>query len=192
QRVLDEGGGGGERLIGRGGRQHDQVDVLRLKPRGLQRLARGIDGERGGRFVVLGDIALADAGALDDPLVAGIDALRELGIGDHAARKRRAAAADDRADHFAPPLPLVTRRRASPSAARSALIRWVRSSSSRRAATATALATPAALALPWLFTTTPLRPRKTAPLWLFGSRWWRSSSVAGRETRNPILERSEL
>ena len=61
-----------------------------------------------------------------------------------------------------------------------------------RAATATALATPAAVALPWLFTTTPLRPRKTAPLWLLGSRWWRSSSVAGRDTRKPIFERSEL
>ena len=31
------------------------------------------------------------------------------------------------------------------------------------AATPMALATPLGLALPWLFTTTPLRPRKTAP-----------------------------
>ena len=34
----------------------------------------------------------------------------------------------------------------------------------------TEVATPTALAEPWLFTTTPLRPRNTAPLWLLGSR----------------------
>ena len=32
-------------------------------------------------------------------------------------------------------------------------------------------AMPLGLALPWLFTTSPFSPRKTAPLWLFGSRW---------------------
>ena len=31
-------------------------------------------------------------------------------------------------------------------------------------------ATPSADAEPWLFTTMPLRPRNTAPLWLLGSR----------------------
>jgi hypothetical protein len=51
---------------------------------------------------------------------------------------------------------------------------------------------PRALALPWLFTTMPLRPRNTAPLWLFGIEMMRSRSVAGREIRKPILERSEL
>ena len=45
-----------------------------------------------------------------------------------------------------------------------AVIRSVTSSSSSRAVTATALATPRALALPWLFTTMPLRPRNTPPL----------------------------
>ena len=71
-------------------------------------------------------------------------------------------------------------------------MRSVTSASSSRAVTATAFATPAALALPWLFTTMPLRPRKTAPLWLLGSRWCLSSSVAGREIKNPILDRNEL
>ena len=51
---------------------------------------------------------------------------------------------------------------------------------------------PISLAPPWLFTTSPLSPRKTAPLWLLGSRWSRSSSVAGREIRKPIFERTEL
>src|SRR5204863_501016 len=75
--------------------------------------------------------------------------------------------------------------------ARSSEILRVRSSRTIRAATRIALAAPRSVALPWLFTTSPLRPRKTAPLWLLGSRWWRSSSVAGREIRNPIFERTE-
>src|SRR5690606_39196854 len=120
------------------------------------------------------------------------DLLRQLRVADNALRQRGAGALDDCADHL-PPFPLPDLRScASPSSARSAAIRWVRSSSSSRAATSTAFATPPALALPCDFTTTPLRPMNTAPLWLLGSRWCLSSSVAGRETRKPTFERKEL
>ena len=72
------------------------------------------------------------------------------------------------------------------------MILRVMSSRTIRAATRMALATPLSLALPWLFTTRPLRPRKTAPLWLFGIEMVASSSVAGREIRKPIFDRIEL
>ena len=71
------------------------------------------------------------------------------------------------------------------------LLRRVMSSATSLAATPIALATPCASAPPWLFTTMPFSPRKTAPLCWLGSRWWRSSSVAGREIRNPTFERNE-
>jgi hypothetical protein len=55
-----------------------------------------------------------------------------------------------------------------------------------------ALATPLAFALPWLFTTMPLRPRKTAPLWLLGSRWGAAARLPGREISKQTFERMEL
>ena len=89
-----------------------------------------------------------------------IDPLGELGIGDAARRQRGTGADDDRtAAHCA-----ASWARRADTLARSSVILRVRSSRTIRAATRTALATPLSLALPWLFTTMPLRPRKTAPL----------------------------
>ena len=44
---------------------------------------------RRGRLAGAGDAALADAGALDDPLVAGVDALLEVGVGEPLLGERR-------------------------------------------------------------------------------------------------------
>ena len=51
--------------------------------------------QRRRRLVVGRDVALADAGALDDPLVGGLDHAFEIGILHDAARQRRANAAHD-------------------------------------------------------------------------------------------------
>src|SRR5690606_38504649 len=188
---LDRGRGRREGMVGRSRRQHDQVDFARRDAGVGQRRAGRRGGQRAGRLALARDVARADAGTLANPLVAGVDSLGQLVVGHAPGGERRAGALEYGTDQLeAPTLPL-SRRRCSPSSARSAAMRSVRLSSSSRAATATALATPAALAPPCDFTITPLRPRKTAPLWLFGSRWWRSSSVAGRDTRKPIFERSD-
>ena len=42
---------------------------------GRHRLLRGLDREVGGDLALGGEVALADAGALDDPLVGGVDEL---------------------------------------------------------------------------------------------------------------------
>ena len=47
------------------------------------------------QLVVVGDVALADARALDDPLVARVDDLRQVGVGHDALGQMRADAADD-------------------------------------------------------------------------------------------------
>ena len=69
--------------------------VLRAPPR-RPRIARSEVSLAVGR-----DVALADAGALDDPLVGGVEALRQLGIGQDlaAADRRRSRRRCERARH---------------------------------------------------------------------------------------------
>ena len=153
---LDLGGGGREGVVGRRGRDDDQADVRRRQTRRLQRLARRIGAQRRGRFIGFGDMAKADAGAFDDPFVAGIDAFGEFGVGNAGARERRAGAGEDSAPgHAAASLRKL---------ARSSVTWRVMSFSTSSAHRCTAFATPFASALPWLLSTTPLRPRNTAPL----------------------------
>ena len=61
-------------------------------------LARGIGGERRGRLALAGDVAAADAGALDDPLVGGVDLPGELLIVDAAGGQSGAGAGEDGAE----------------------------------------------------------------------------------------------
>ena len=51
--------------------------------------------EVGGHLAVGRDVALADAGALHDPLVGGVDHPRQFGVGEDALRQIAAAAEDD-------------------------------------------------------------------------------------------------
>src|ERR1700761_3967208 len=93
---LDRNGGGGKRLIRRRGRQHDQIDRLSIdfgvSERGLSRM----HGQIGGEFTWRCNAALVDSGALDDPLVRGIDLEREIAVGEHLARQVTAASEYDR------------------------------------------------------------------------------------------------
>ena len=64
-------------IVRRRGRQHDEIDRLRIdlrmRERGLRRAHRHMRGQFAGR----GDAALVDAGALHDPLVRGVDLARQ-------------------------------------------------------------------------------------------------------------------
>ena len=62
-----------------------------------RRLAREIRRRDAG----IDDVALADAGALHDPLVAGVDHLLEVGVGQHARRHVGREAGDARAERRA-------------------------------------------------------------------------------------------
>ena len=67
----------------------------RIDPAQFQRLLRGLRAHVGGEFVLRRDAPLADAGARADPLVARIDHLLQLGVGQHAAGQI-GAGGDDR------------------------------------------------------------------------------------------------
>ena len=81
-------------MVRRGRRHDDQVDLggvdAGIGDRGLGRL----EADDRGRLVIGSDVALADAGALDDPLVAGVDLLSEFGIGNDAGGQIGAATDD--------------------------------------------------------------------------------------------------
>jgi hypothetical protein len=86
----------GKGVVRRRGRQHDQVDRLRIDPGIGQRGARGIDRQMRGELALGGDVALPDAGALHDPLVGRVDPRRQFGIGQDLLRQIGAAAEHDR------------------------------------------------------------------------------------------------
>ena len=77
-----------------------------LRERGRARGQR----EVGERLLLRGDAPLADAGALEDPLVGGVDVLRELVVRDHAVR-HVAAEPGDRDVHAGLPAPITARPR---------------------------------------------------------------------------------
>ena len=62
----------------------------------MQRRARGLDCQMRGELALGGDVALADASALHDPLVRGVDPGRQFGIGQDVPRQVGAAAEHDR------------------------------------------------------------------------------------------------
>src|SRR6185369_14233440 len=96
------------------------------------------------RLAFAGDMARANAGALDDPLVGRIDGFRELLVAHHALRQSAADSANNRtASHCAASLAKAWARKLS----RSSPIFRVMSLRIMRAETWIALATPLGLAL---------------------------------------------
>ena len=71
--VLHEAGGGGEEHVRRDGGDDDGFDFGGVDAAGGEALAGGFDGEIAGADTLVDDVALADAGALGDPLVVGGD-----------------------------------------------------------------------------------------------------------------------
>ena len=81
QRVADERAGVRNGLLGRGGRDDEQVDIIGGDARGLDRGGARFGRERRGALVGRRDRAFANAGALDDPFVGGRDEVFQLAIG---------------------------------------------------------------------------------------------------------------
>jgi hypothetical protein len=83
----------GKVLLGVEVARNDQVDIVRRHSGIAECGPRSDFTERGGRLVVCRDMALANAGALGDPLVRGFDHALEIGILHDAARQRQPHAA---------------------------------------------------------------------------------------------------
>ena len=96
ERILDRDRGRRKSVVRRRGRQHDQIDRLRIDAGMVERGTRGIDRQMRGKLAVGGDMALPDAGALHDPLVGSIQPARQFGIGQDLPRQIGAAAEHDR------------------------------------------------------------------------------------------------
>jgi hypothetical protein len=82
----------GKGVVGGGGREHNQIDRLRIHVSRRKRGARGCYCHVGRGFALGRDVPLANAGALRDPLVGGIHHPRQLGIAEDPARQIAAAA----------------------------------------------------------------------------------------------------
>src|SRR4029453_16274702 len=91
--ALNAHGGSGKGPVRRGGRAHHEIDIDRIDAGAHEGLARSGNAEVGGQLAVLGDVALLDAGALLDPRIAGVDAARQIVIGDDALWQMGADAA---------------------------------------------------------------------------------------------------
>ena len=93
---LHRDGAGRKCIVGRRGREHDQVDRLRVDMGVRERGARRMRGHLRGQFAGRGNAALVDAGALHDPFVGRVDLAREIVVGEDLARQIAAAAENDR------------------------------------------------------------------------------------------------
>src|SRR6185369_2405285 len=72
--------------VGRRRADDEEIDVRGGETRLRDRLERGLLREVGRGNAWIDDVALADAGALLDPLVAGLDHLLEVAVRQHAWR----------------------------------------------------------------------------------------------------------
>src|SRR5262249_20593244 len=175
-------GAGRKRVVGRRGRHHDQVDRGRLDMRGRERRPRRLDGELGRRLTRRSDAPLADAGALGDPFVGGLDPLGEIRVGEHVLGQVTANAQDDRTRdaHEAAP---ATRAAAADWPPSMRLIFASRSYFAMSYPMSIAAAKPSESVPPWLLITTPLSPRNTPPLERRGSIFSLRARKAPRANR---------
>ena len=91
---LDETGGRGKNHVGRGGRDQDEIDLVAGDAGLLHRGERGFRAHVAGEFVVRRDPAFLDPGASGDPLVVGLDDLREVVVRQDSLRHITAGADD--------------------------------------------------------------------------------------------------
>jgi hypothetical protein len=88
--------------------EQDQIDRLRLETRGGEGGLCGLDPHVGGELAGSGDAALVNAGALDDPFIAGVDLAGKLVVGEDALWQVAAAAEHDRARHRHDAAPMLS------------------------------------------------------------------------------------
>src|SRR5689334_1043228 len=172
---LQKARGARKDIVRRRGRNDDQVELIRPRIGGLQRLPARLEREIARALRCLGDAPLADTRALADPFVARLQPARgEVRIGHHVGRQKAAGAGNARVDHGAT---AATVGGAS-SAMRLAMrlgTSFLTSSSARTSAWPKARLS----AEPWLFMTMPRSPSRLAPLYLAGSMRWRSALSTG-------------
>ena len=85
----------GDGLVGRGGRQDETVDLARVEAGHRDRLRAGLDAELHGGAA---DVTLLDAGAIADPLVAGLEHAFEVLVREHLLGQGRAPPGDHTAE----------------------------------------------------------------------------------------------
>ncbi len=93
---LDEAGGAWKEHVRRHGADDNEADVVRREPGLGDRLDGGFGPEIRSRDAVLDDVALADAGPLQDPVVARVDHLLQIGVGEQPRRHERRQRSDRR------------------------------------------------------------------------------------------------
>src|SRR5690606_3065557 len=98
QLCLNADGRRRKRAVGGGGGADDEVDVDGIDAGADQSLPRCGDAEVGCQLAVGRNVASPDAGALANPLVARVDDLGQIGVGQHAFRQIGADAADNGSD----------------------------------------------------------------------------------------------
>ena len=92
---LNETGGRGKDHVRRGRRDENQIDFISFDPGLFHRGERSLGAHVAGVFVLGRDAAFLDPGAGGDPLVVGLDDLREIGVRQDFFR-HVTAGADDR------------------------------------------------------------------------------------------------
>ena len=162
--VLQQGRRTGKYVVGSGGRDDDQIDVPGLPSGRLQRAPAGFQ-----RQVAAGDagrcqMAVADAGSLDDPLVRRVESVRgdQGRVADRFAGQVAAGTADSGMDHRG--LRQSQRVGAGITAAMRAAMASGRRCRASSAAFSSAQRNAIWSAEPWLLTTMPLSPSRLAPL----------------------------
>ena len=91
---LHQARGAREQHVRRHRADDDHVDVVGRQAGALDRFARRHRRQIARRHAGIDDVALADAGALQDPFVGGLDHLLEVGIGEQLRRHVRGQALD--------------------------------------------------------------------------------------------------
>src|SRR5262249_30916879 len=157
--MLDDVAGAGEEHVRGGGPYDDEVDVLGHEVGALERLVGRPDGEIGRGLALVDDPPLADAAALNDPLVAGLDHPLEIGVAQHALRSVRAHPDDPGPGHSRSPSfpPRAT------SASSAALMCSFTPAFAQSRATRTAFLMAFTGEVPWQMMAAPSRPSSGAP-----------------------------
>ena len=99
QALLHPGSGRRKGFVGGRRCEHDQIEVRRLQAATGQRFLGCFERKVRGELAVGRDVALANAGALPDPLVRGIHLRSQFVVGDDTLGKVGTAALDDRPNH---------------------------------------------------------------------------------------------
>jgi len=80
EHALYSDGGCGKRAIRCGGGANDEIDIDRVYAGPDHGLTGRSNAKIGGSLTILCDVTLVDPGALDDPVIAGLDKLGEIVI----------------------------------------------------------------------------------------------------------------